>query len=828
MRLRLLRAMVDYDGFNSVVDHEVHRAYSGILPTGIDTSQLAQRLGHMFSDRAKFYGVHHSQSWVVSIWLMLTNEAALCDLLARHQPELAPRLARRLAQLPSQHVTALLAEGAAGDLTPALREVIDVALAEELGEGGLQEVVAPLRAESTALTRGSSVRAQNAPKHTGQAVTTKEGESLLMRVASIQPEMAHDLARLIEREGEDCVARCMASELVLKQQVERALKQLFTEEEDSQEPASVFSRGRGHVLPGDVRPVERQPLVGKQGRSIKSSLQFSTALPFSVKLLGMATPNLSLLSFGLATGLAFLGHLGLTAQRHSAGRILGWFKSQSAVRADHQRFKEELQHARIHMLKGVHGVLIHLMFVFGLTIVWKWIQEPCLSSFCQVLATGWCYVVHLMSAEMIKTEGQFMKFQALCISIHILFVLGTANETDLVMFDVAEKVCTIGAIYMSISMIDVKVTLPVYVFQSALLTYCRWNLIGFAKVTLFVVSASVASNLVVGGLTALVVHHIRSDIAAKLDSGEASSLMLGFREILRGVCDGDLVLDRRSMTIVDANCLERVLKSSKTLKNTNFLDLFLDTESRDKFTQFLAAEHVSESGIPRGLRVSLQDSSGGGQGSRGAVSMDLFYTTLPAHATSSDYCLIAMKEDPEQQSSPPPDLGESSLPFPLGSGVPATKSRSSVSDLVMACDDLVEMTLRLSDATGFLDIEEVHLSFQRQSECKVDSGMPTLRKFIRPSDWDRIETMFNIVFNLPEADRQEPRHFRRPLFFRVPGESRSYLCARSASLKLADDDVHVEHMESGMPTHFWMHLTQFDSSQILRPREQELEGIEEE
>lgn len=86
-----------------------------------------------------------------------------------------------------------------------------------------------------------------------------------MRVASIQPEMANDLARLIEQEGQECVARCMASDLVLKQQVERALKQLFTEEE-SQEPDHV---SRGHV-PG-VRPVERQPLV-KQGRSIKSSV----------------------------------------------------------------------------------------------------------------------------------------------------------------------------------------------------------------------------------------------------------------------------------------------------------------------------------------------------------------------------------------------------------------------------------------------------------------------------------------------------------------------------------------------------------------------------
>lgn len=196
---------------------------------------------------------------------MLTNEAALRDLLAKHQPELAPRLARRLAQLPPQHVTALLAEGAAADLTPALREVIDVALAEELGEGGLQEV-APKLTESRLASSGSAGSAQG---RAASAATTKEG-SLLMRVASIQPEMAHDLTRLIEKEGQECVRRCMASEVVLKQQVMKALKQLFAEEEDTQ-PADHGGHGHvGHVLPGDVRLVERQPL-GKQVRSIKSS-----------------------------------------------------------------------------------------------------------------------------------------------------------------------------------------------------------------------------------------------------------------------------------------------------------------------------------------------------------------------------------------------------------------------------------------------------------------------------------------------------------------------------------------------------------------------------
>lgn len=101
--------------------------------------------------------------------------------------------------------------------------------------------------------------------------------------------------------------------------------------------------------------------------------------------------------------------------------------------------------------------------------------------------------------------------------------------------------------------------------------------------------------------------------------------------------------------------------------------------------------------------------------------------------------------------------------------------------------------------------------------------MPTLRRFIRPFDWDRIERMFSTVLNLPPEDRLERCYFRRPTLFRVPGESRRYLCARHTSLRLADESV-----ESGRPTRFWMHLAQFDSSQVRRPRQQQLEEIEEE
>jgi len=182
-----------------------------------------------------------------------------------------------------------------------------------------------------------------------------------------------------------------------------------------------------------------------------------------------------------------------------------------------------------------------------------------------------------------------------------------------------------------------------------------------------------------------------------------------------------------------------------------------------------------------------------------------------------------MKEDPEQSL---PEAAPEAQPVSVPAVPKPSSARSSgsVSEVVVAYDDLLEIALLVSDATGFLDICEVHLSFQRQSEVSnIESGMPTLRKFIRASDWDRIERMFEIVTNLPPEDQQQRCYFRRPTLFRIPGESRSYVCARSTSLRLADQCI-----TPGRPSHFWMHLTQFDSSRVQRPRDQELEGIVEE
>lgn len=182
---------------------------------------------------------------------------------------------------------------------------------------------------------------------------------------------------------------------------------------------------------------------------------------------------------------------------------------------------------------------------------------------------------------------------------------------------------------------------------------------------------------------------------------------------------------------------------------------------------------------------------------------------------------MALKEDPEQSAVP--DAVPNSSPDIQSAPGPSSQG-STVSEVVEFYDDLREFALLVSNETNLFDIKEVHMNFKRQSLVQdFDSGMPTLRRFIRPTDWHRVEQMFQIVTTLPPRDLQQRCTFRDPMLFRLPGESRSYLRSKLTSVYLAHEVVPGETY----PIHFWMNFSSFDSSRIRRPREQELESVRE-
>ena len=321
------------------------------------------------------------------------------------------------------------------------------------------------------------------------------------------------------------------------------------------------------------------------------------------------------------------------------GHFCQWCsKTSSPKPRDEQqlRYQKEFLQARLQMLRVANQVLVQVAFLAGLIALWRFLQDQSMASMCQVAGMMLAYGLHSCSQSLVKTDLQFRVFEVVVLSIHGLWTAGLVRESDLMTLFFAEKVLGAGLVFMSVTLFDLKMTLSTQICQAVLLMYKQFQLVGFEQVTLLMFASSLTSHFVTAVLILVIDRIIRSNIFAKMNSSDASSMMLGFRQVSRGVCDGDLLLDKSSCSVVDdASCLERLLKSSKKLSKTNFLDLFLDSESRQRFLHFLSSQDPEPTAMPRGLRLALQ-------GADGPVSIDVFHTKVSNQgATGNDYCLLA-------------------------------------------------------------------------------------------------------------------------------------------------------------------------------------------
>lgn len=260
---------------------------------------------------------------------------------------------------------------------------------------------------------------------------------------------------------------------------------------------------------------------------------------------------------------------------------------------------------------------------------------------------------------------------------------------------------------------------------------------------------------------------------AKVVSDSHASYLGAFRTVLNGVSDGGVVLSLGDFRMLeDASSIERLLKRPG-LANTSFLELLLDTASRQGFVEFLQSENVSQgSSVPPGLKISLQ-------GSEGPVSLDIFCTR------GDGYYLCALKEEPGQYPVPPDAADANPVIRQTGLQAPGSSTSSGKSqEVVTTFSGLVQALLLVNNETHDLDVEEVTLSFCRRSRR---DRLPTLRQFVRVNDWERLQPIFQKLGNLEPNDEAASIKLQSSLRVRVPGSYDNYLYAKDACLSLADE-----------------------------------------
>eukprot|EP00913_Durusdinium_trenchii_P035658 g33367.t2 len=126
----------------------------------------------------------------------------------------------------------------------------------------------------------------------------------------------------------------------------------------------------------------------------------------------------------------------------------------------------------------------------------------------------------------------------------------------------------------------VEVFLHVWVIEGDILV----QLTSFASGQLFILVETIASSIFIDlGL--------RGRFYAQLDTADAESLLSSFRRVLRGVCDGDVLLDSEMNVAQDSQCLRHLILSDVSLKGKSFEQLLIDDAQRLRFREFIEASN---------------------------------------------------------------------------------------------------------------------------------------------------------------------------------------------------------------------------------------------
>ena len=320
-------------------------------------------------------------------------------------------------------------------------------------------------------------------------------------------------------------------------------------------------------------------------------------------------------------------------------------------------------------------------------------------------------------------------------------------------------------------------------------------------------------------ITTLNIHRDRME--AFIQAEDSGALVSAFQCMLKGLCDGNVILDGSTHICGASNCLPRLLRTQEDLSGRKFSD-FITEEKGYGYTRledFLAestADGINDYATPRCLRVKMK-------GDRGIqIPMDVFHVVLPKRLSrlgdSTDRHLLALiedadarlkAEDPNSPSCRNRLTGTGSFAKSRDSPGSECGSSSCDGDAVEVLEELSQIKFLLDCSTDLFDISEAHLHFARMTtQPTLKLGMPTLKKFVRPSDWPALKTNLCQYASAASGGRCPAPQALPPVMIQVPGECHKYLCARQVSVR----PLYSGFRPPGGPTYLHVTLNNFHNT----------------
>lgn len=416
-------------------------------------------------------------------------------------------------------------------------------------------------------------------------------------------------------------------------------------------------------------------------------------------------------------------------------------------------------------------LFIHQSAIAVTGLSYNFYTEPTLSSLSQLCLMIFVYMHHCLCLERAIWKGRNLR------TLYIIYytgfgltVLASCWQQETQERAMSKQVFNVSArILFSVIFIDTATACPAQaaISLAEIGQYASASHVAFGDVVVFAwVQVLVALGLV--ALSAILEYWVTCHVSAHLDT---KSMLSSFRRMLRGVCDGEVLLDDEMKIQEDTGCLKHLLMHAGSFKGKDFEELLLPSEV-PQFRDFMnqskrdALQPEEQNGTPPCLRISLKGAS------TFRVGVDLWHVpmcrkdgTLHVLALREDSDTRAPREDHEPDREPQPlpqmipRMSSENGPERLCGAVlevspPAAKSdqkseeetmsqKSSLS-LLQSFPELQDMTLCVDTSSNWFDVEQAHLSFMRQPQSSHLS-MPSLRRLIRPSEWETVRSKLKEV-----------------------------------------------------------------------------------
>ena len=510
---------------------------------------------------------------------------------------------------------------------------------------------------------------------------------------------------------------------------------------------------------------------------------------------------------------------GLKAAYHNLPKI----REEDSAKQLGDRVLGEFARIRASNYRMVVTVGLHLTMLHMLNLASRCLEELNMAN---VIQFTHLLSLYLMDAGVVSGRIQLTGRTMTCINwfvasyFHISWAAGISSSTSTNEHLMTVFLSSTAHMIVGLVFLNARAWIPSAVVLSVthfVIYVCKF---GFAEVSSMLLLHHFSQLFLCCLTLAAAEIGIYTHLKSVLDKEDDRRMMAGFQKILKGLCDGSLLLDSQMVVCGSESCLQRLLSTQKSFQGINFSSLIACSESREKFTALVNTSASSqandaEASPPSCLRVSLSEA---GQ----IVPVDVFHAVLPGlFGAEEPHHILALVEDTAGREAPPATNGlpewhpipqrnpARPWPFSLPSASVSSRGSEAASNASARSNEVLEVLQELAEATFLIDpcspnadLVEAHLKFNRWHPAQQP---PSLRMLSKINEWDNLQRLLQSyaadVLRGATPDLPVALHAMQ---IRIPGAPRKLLKAKQVRLSLAN-----RSREDGQPLYLYLHLKSF-------------------